>query len=413
MLPVSFGAFPVQMPVYSFASVDTVQPYAQTFQPSQVTQHNPYSHSVRVPSNSPTRQWKTPEYAAGYSQFPAAAANTGYQQTVSVQEVLSLAGTLEELSRTPNGSSFIQCALRESSDPANLDVIWTELKPHFFDLLLDAHGCYVIKSILERLPIEELQYLICVLAQDEQLCFSLCTHSLHTRRLAQFILEREPTAMGDMLIRRCREIGMTQQGCIVMQKAMDISPPHLQVPLIEAIIGNFADFAMDPFANYIVQHLLEVGNHEENSFRILSEMHGRIAELSCNKFASNVVEKCLFHFTADAQHQLITQMYQVDEELLLQMLQDSFGNYIIQSSIALASFRDIWMISEKLRNVLQRTPYGHKIEARLERRLKGKPVNSRNGVQHQYGNNGNVRGRKPFRNQNLYTHEAAPKQEPW
>jgi hypothetical protein len=378
--------------------------------PRTIVQHNPYSHNIRVASVSPTRPKIASEQYFAAAPFPVAQ----QQQHVSLEEVLSLRGSLEELSRTPTGSSFIQCALREQSDPANLQVIWTELKPHFFDLLLDAHGCYVLKSIMERLPPEELQLIIISLSQDEQLCFSLCTHSLHTRRLAQFLMERDPSVLGELLVKKCREVGMTQQGCIVMQKAMDLAPPYLLQQLVNAVIANFISFAKDPFANYIVQHLLEVGEPERSSPLILAAVHGRVTELSCNKFASNVVEKCLFHLTPDAQHQLIVEMYNVDEEQLFQMLQDSFGNYIIQSSIALASFRDIWMISEKLKNVLQRTPYGHKIEARLERRLKGKPVNSRNShhAPHQQTQYGPSRGRKPQRTVSV-TNEAAPVQEPW
>ena len=111
--------------------------------------------------------------------------------------------------------------------------------------------------------------------------------------------------------------------------------------------------------------------------------------LACNKFSSNVIEKCLFHLSHDAQHEMIQQLYSVTEEEVFQMLQDSFGNYIIQSSIALASIKDIWMINEKLKPVLQRTPYGHKIESRLERRLKGKPVSTRAQVSQQQTGNSN------------------------
>jgi len=215
--------------------------------------------------------------------------------------------------------------------------------------------------------------------------------------------------MGHLLVAKCREIGMTQQGCIIMQKAMDIAVGPLRTQLFESIVANFVDFALDPFANYIVQHLLEIGSQDVRPESLVRSLDGRLCQLACNKYASNVIEKCLFHLPAEAQHAMITEMYNVDEETLFQMLQDSFGNYIIQSSIALANFRDIWMISEKLRNVLQRTPYGHKIEARLERRLKGKAVLSRGNAHH-----AGSRGRQQQRgNRNNSEYNSAPQQEPW
>jgi len=120
-----------------------------------------------------------------------------------------------------------------------------------------------------------------------------------------------------------------------------------------------------------------VGDRDLTSNALWKALQGSVVELSCNKFASNVVEKCLFHVTADVQHLILAEMYDAGPNVLYDMLQDSFGNYIIQSSIALATFRDVAFIDERLRPVLAHTPYGHKIEARLDRRLKGKPVTAR------------------------------------
>lgn len=423
-------------------------PYGAAYQsPVSVMQHNPYSQPLlqsfggnRVASISPVRapvKTATP-FAAAPIPAPAVANQVeqnryssvsqqsahpaqhspGHQHNqgqdsyaqapVSTADLLLHVGQFEMLARTPTGSSFIQSALKEGCDPANVSIVWSELEPCFVDLLLDAHGCYVLKSLMERMDEVALQSVVHTIVRDEQLCFSMCTHSLHTRRVAQFLIEKDVSIMGHLLVSKCREIGMTQQGCIIMQKAMDLAVGQLKGQLFEAIITNFVDFALDPFANYIVQHLLEIGGQDFHPDSIVRAVDGSLCSLSCNKYASNVIEKCLFHLPSDAQHAMITEMYNVDEEVLFQMLQDSFGNYIIQSSIALANFRDIWMISEKLRNVLQRTPYGHKIEARLERRLKGKSVLSRGGTQHP------GRGRQPQRS-NRHHHEQPAQQhpEPW
>ena len=132
---------------------------------------------------------------------------------VTLDELLEQSGNLVEMARTSHGSSFIQAALRPEADPANVQVIWNELQPFFTDLLLDAHGCYVIKSAMERMQPADLEQFIRVIACDEQLVFSMCTHSLHTRRVVQFILETmDNTFIVQVLINRCREVGTTQQG---------------------------------------------------------------------------------------------------------------------------------------------------------------------------------------------------------
>jgi hypothetical protein len=288
-------------------------------------------------------------------------------------------GTFVEQARSASGSSFIQSAVKDSNDPRCLELVWRELYPALGDLLLDAHGCYVIKTLLERLPPQEIAMVLQSISADEQLGFSICTHSLHTRRVVQHIIENiDGSFLCDLMSRHCTDIAMTQQGCIVMQRAMDNAPPSLaREKLFNAIAVNLVNFAKDPFANYVVQHLMEVGEREETSASMWNAFRGRIVELACNKFASNVIEKCLFHCTAEVQHEVVVEMYSSGQQVLFNMLQDSFGNYIIQSSIALATFRDINFIDEKLRPVLHTTPYGHKIEGRLDRRLKGKPVTSR------------------------------------
>lgn len=295
------------------------------------------------------------------------------------EEIQAMQGMLVEQARTASGSSYIQAAVKDNNDPRCLDLVWAELSPALGDLLLDAHGCYVIKTLLERLPPQQVAFVLQCIAADEQLGFSICTHSLHTRRVVQHIIENlDGGFLCDLMSRHCADVAMTQQGCIVMQRSMDHAPPGLaRDRLFAAISTNLITFAKDPFANYVVQHLMEVGERVETSTSMWKCFRGRVVELACNKFASNVIEKCLFHCTADIQHEMLVEMYSVGPQMLYNMLQDSFGNYIIQSSIALATFRDINFIDERLRPVLAHTPYGHKIEGRLDRRLKGKPVTAR------------------------------------
>lgn len=188
---------------------------------------------------------------------------------------------------------------------------------------------------------------------------------------------------------------------------MDVTPEPLRAQLFSTIFDHLVEFSVDPFANYVVQHMLEIGDKVLCSSAILRAFRGNIVRLACNKFSSNVMEKSLFHITPDAQHDLLHEMYDVDEEVLHSMLQDSFGNYLIQSSIALAGFKDVIYINDRLKSVLQRTPYGHKIELRIERRLKGRPVGTRSA---QIGANS-----KTSRQQRATTRDGSVEQveEPW
>lgn len=336
-----------------------------------------------TPPTPPEGMFAASPFMQQHAPMPSHAAHNNHASNSvaappTYDDLIAMQGSMIEHARTANGSSFIQSAVKETADPRCVTFIWAELAPALSDLLLDAHGCYVIKTLLDRLPSQELRFVLDSIAADEQLGFSICTHSLHTRRVVQHIIENvDGLFLCDLMARRPADIAMTQQGCIVMQRSMDNSSGPARDALLAAICSNIVLFARDPFANYVVQHLMEVGEREATAFAMWKAVEGRVVELACNKFASNVIEKCLFHVTARVQHDMLVEMYSAGPQILFNMLQDSFGNYIIQSSIALATFRDVAFIDEKLRPVLVHTPYGHKIEARLDRRLKGKPVTAR------------------------------------
>jgi hypothetical protein len=303
--------------------------------------------------------------------------NANRDIAVTDESFQRIVGQMCDIARTSGGSSFLQACLKDR-ECDRFHVIHSELKTHFAELLLDSHGCYVMRSLMEQMTPEHLLDVLHMLAADEQLTFSLCTHSLHTRRIVQFLLEGARVEgcqfIVDLMVKKCREIATTQQGCIAMQRVMDCASAEQKVTLYAKVYEHLMEFAHDPFANYVVQYILENGEKATTSEQVWSHFKGNVTPLACNKFASNVVEKALHHTSPEVQHLIVSELYSNSTDFLQQMLQDSFGNYIVQATIALCSFKDVWMISEKLKPILHTTPYGYKIAARLERRLKGKPL---------------------------------------
>lgn len=288
-------------------------------------------------------------------------------------------GNMYEMAKTAHGSSYIQACLRDFN-PERFRDVCKEILPHGAELLLDTHGCYVVRTLMEQMPQNELVAFVKTLSVQEDVVLALCTNSLHTRRIVQFFLERlsseECEFLVDIMIKRCTDISRTQQGCIVIQRVLECAVPEKKKVIFDIVQRNVTSFSMDPYANYVVQYMFEMGNKESNSECIRNYFAGSVSQLACDKYASNVVEKALHFATPDAQHALVEELYNVGPDRLIAMIQDSYGNYIIQATIALCSFRDVWMIAERLNPVLHLTPYGYKIASKLERRLKGKALNS-------------------------------------
>lgn len=63
--------------------------------------------------------------------------------------------------------------------------------------------------------------------------------------------------------------------------------------LVSEIINCSLQLVQDPFGNYVVQYVLElpIPNVAKG---IATQIHGHIAELSMQKFSSNVMEKVTF-----------------------------------------------------------------------------------------------------------------------
>jgi len=309
---------------------------------------------------------------------------TGHRAPANVtfEMLCEAAGRLADIARTPNGSSFLQAGLRNL--PEAFEFVLHELQPQFSELLLDINACYVVRALMEGLSHNAFVAVVNDLAANEELMVVLCTQSLHSRRIVQFFLERmEPKdchMFGKVMRNRCLEICTTQQGCISMQRALDRCSHEDREAIFAIIAANCVELSMDPYGNYLVQYLLSSNNSEALSTIIPQAFANSMIALCCNKFSSNVVEKCLHHLAPQAQHAMICALFNAPNDQILHLLQDSFGNYIVQTTIAVATYRDLWAISEKLAPLLHQVPYGQKLEARLVKRLNGKAIGSTIGT---------------------------------
>ena len=75
-------------------------------------------------------------------------------------------------------------------------------------------------------------------------------------------------------------------GLCVIKKA--ITDPQISAEILEDLLV----LMQDPYGNYAVQQLVQVWKEDcAHSFRVA--MHGKVAQLSIQKYSSNVIEECL------------------------------------------------------------------------------------------------------------------------
>jgi hypothetical protein len=123
---------------------------------------------------------------------------------------------------------------------------------------------------------------------------------------------------------------------LVLQKCFDRTTDDAQVCLAEEIAEVAGELAMDPFGNYVVQHVLKNCQSGLVQRTIALNLMPSFAQLSTQKFSSNVVELC-FSVADDATKQLMIARLLEDTEGLSKIVKDQYGNYVIQSILKAAT----------------------------------------------------------------------------
>lgn len=76
--------------------------------------------------------------------------------------------------------------------------------------------------------------------------------------------------------------------------------------------------------------------------KIIDQLEGRYGDLSMQKYSSNVVEKCLKHSIGEGPRRVIQEL--IDDPRLDQIMQDAYGNYVIQAALNISEVGDNFQI---------------------------------------------------------------------
>lgn len=160
-------------------------------------------------------------------------------------------------------------------------------------------------------------------------------------------------------------VGTHRHGCCVLQRCIDHASGVQKGNLIAAIISNAFSLVQDPFGNYVLQYIVDLG---EPAFTtpLCESFHGSIPLLSKQKFSSNVIEKCIRGAETHVASMMIGEMLQANE--LEKMLRDSFANYVIQTALDYADPDMREQLVDTIRPILpsiRQTPYGRRIQSKI------------------------------------------------
>ena len=122
--------------------------------------------------------------------------------------------------------------------------------------------------------------------------------------------------------------------------------------------------SQDPFGNYVVQYILDLGLPWCNA-EVMTRLAGNYAELSTQKFSSNVVEKCLKLADQSLEERRDAVVREImNSPLLDRLLMDPYGNYVVQSTLSVTRGSLHAELVERIRPhlpLIKNSPFGKRI----------------------------------------------------
>lgn len=309
-------------------------------------------------------------------------------------------GDIYSLCKDQHGCRFLQRQLDENSD-VSATLIFNEIYLKIVDLMTDPFGNYLIQKLLEKVNPDQrtilvknsapefirialdphgtraLQKLVeCILTEEERLTVVNAlspyvvqlSRDLNGNHVVQTCLQKleacDNQFIFDAASANCVEIATHRHGCCVLQRCLDHGDYAQRSQLSLKVAENAETLSIDPFGNYVVQYVLSRGDDHLIDL-ITTHIKKNVIPLSLHKFGLNVIEKLL----------RITKLSPALVEVLLQnenrfgeMLNDPFGNYVLQTALDVGGREDLEKLERGLEPLLggiRSTPHGRRILMKL------------------------------------------------
>jgi hypothetical protein len=203
-----------------------------------------------------------------------------------------LQGEILSLCKDQHGCRYLQKKLEEG-DPTHRDMIFRETYGHFPELMIDPFGNYLCQKLLEHATEEQRSAIIDSVAND---------------------------LVG---------ISLNMHGTRAVQKMVDFlaqprQPKQIRT-LIYALSVNVVALIKDLNGNHVIQKCLNKLIPEDNQF-IYNAIATNLIEVATHRHGCCVLQRSIDHASPGQRVQLVTEI--IFNSLYL--VQDPFGNYVIQ-----------------------------------------------------------------------------------
>ena len=240
-----------------------------------------------------------------------------------------------EISMNPHGTRALQKLIKYISINANdedFPILKKSLEGNITSMIKDINGNHVIQCIIENIKSEDLLSFI-YKEMNENLLEGLCTKS------------------GSCVFSRILKCDIVSEGVINM---------------IDNILKNLGNYINNEYGNFAVQKIIELNDSEYNN-KIYEYVQDKIVSLSCQKFSSNVIEKCMLS-DLQLRQNIINKL--IEGKNIIELIIDKYGNYIVQKALEVIgeTEKEFYIIINKIKEsykILKQSEHGKKIYDKL------------------------------------------------
>lgn len=270
-----------------------------------------------------------------------------------------------ELMIDPFGNYLIQKLFENVSVDQRI-ILVKNASPEFIRIALDPHGTRALQKLVECISTEEECKLIIENLSPHIVSLSRDLNGNHVvQKCLQKLNSKQNQFIFDTASIHCNEIATHRHGCCVLQRCLDYGNASQRRQLSIKIAENATNLSLDPFGNYVVQYVLSRGDEKLVEI-ILNHIKNNFIVMSLHKFGSNVIEKSL---RINKLTNGLLQTLLMNSSHFPDLLNDPYGNYVLQTSLDVASKTDMLKLSHALQPLLpnvKNTPHGRRIMSKVQ-----------------------------------------------
>ncbi|KAG9318499.1 armadillo-type protein [Chiua virens] len=222
-------------------------------------------------------------------------------------ELRDILGYVVEFSGDQHGSRFIQQKL-ETATSEEKQIVFDEIVPNnTLQLIQDVFGNYVIQKLFE-----------------------------HGTQVQKTVLAN--TMEGHIL-----PLSLQMYGCRVVQKAVEFILPEQQGSFVKELEPHVLKCVKDANGNHVIQKLIERVSADRLGFVQL--FRGNVYDLSTHPYGCRVLQRCFEHLPEEQTRALMDELHRY----MINLMQDQFGNYVVQFVLEQGKPHDRYQVIAKLR----------------------------------------------------------------